>query len=79
MIAGVKKLGSTTRSYKGCAFTYLTKTKKYQKVTLSAYVDGQFTHLRFPTIGQTVSFIDIALASGGHVDGNRLVVKMVKA
>jgi adenine/guanine phosphoribosyltransferase-like PRPP-binding protein len=79
MIAGVTKLGRTTRSYKGFAFSYLPNAKRILKVSLSVYINGEFTHRRFHTITEAVAFIDDALANGATLNGNRLMITKVGA
>jgi hypothetical protein len=79
MIAGVKKLGRTTRSYKGYAFTYLPNTRRLMKVRLSVYINDEFTTRHFETITEAVIFIDNALANGATLNGNRLVIAKVGA
>ena len=79
MIAGVKKLGRTTREYKGYAFSYLPNAKRLLKVSLSVYMNGEYTQLRFHTITEAVAFIDDCLVKGATFNGNRLVINKVGA
>jgi len=79
MIAGVTKLNRTTRCYKGYSFSYLPNAKRLLKVTLSIYMNDEFTTRRFHTITQAVVFIDDALANGAKLNGNRLVITKVGA
>lgn len=79
MITGVKKLGRTTRQYRGLAFSYLPNTRRLMKVWVAVRENGEYTHRKFCTIGEAVAFIDDAISKGAYVkdDRNELVIGRV--
>lgn len=78
MVKGVRKVGRTTRIYRGLAFSYLPNAKRLLPVRLSLFVNDELQSRSFSNIREAVTFIDSLLDSGGAVreTGNRLIVKV---
>ena len=78
MVKGVRKVGRTTRIYRGLAFSYLPNAKRSLPVRLWLFVNDELQSRSFSNIREAVTFIDSVLDNGGAVreTGNRLIVKV---